>query len=171
MAIPDFMDNYHLPPGEHACTLDEAKTKFASCTDMRRQVWECFESLMDRLRHLNITPSIVLVDGSFVTGRKLPEDVDFACLIEPNKVRDALNNSINEHDKSGILLLLNPNNQCAVRDMFGAHALVVDSQFGLDHWSKYFRCGGANGLRDIDPKRDPLWVVKPKEKGILKIIL
>ena len=171
MAIPEFTDKYHLPAGEHTCTLEEAKTKFALSTDMRRQVWECFESLINRLRHLNIMPSIILIDGSFVTGRELPEDVDFACLIEPDKIRAALNSGMNEHDKRGIQLLLNPINQCAVREMFGAHALVVDNQAGLDYWSKFFRCGGANGLRDIDPIRDPKWVIKPNEKGILRIIV
>lgn len=171
MAIPDFADGYHLPPGEHACTFDEAKDKFALSTDARRQVWECFENLITRFRHLNIMPSVVLIDGSFVTGRNVPEDVDFACLIEPDKIRAALNSSINQHDKNAILLLLNPYNQGPVRDMFGAHALVVDNNAGLNYWSDFFRRGGANGLREPDPQRDPDWVVKPAEKGILKVII
>lgn len=171
MPIPEFIDRYYLPPGEHICTIDEIKERFSNSSPMRMQVWACFENLLNRLEHLKIKPSIILIDGSFVTGRMEPEDVDFACLIEPDKVREAMQEAQNNHDRSGIVLLLNPNNQGPIRDMFGAHALVVDNITGLEHWSMFFRCGGPDGLRDPDPNRDPDWVIKTNEKGILRVML
>lgn len=168
MAIPDFIDDYHLPPGEHTATLEEVEERFSKSSDMRKQVWKSFKLLLDRLEQLDIYPEKMLIDGSFVTGREEPEDVDFAALILPEKVNQAIS-TLNEHDKSGISMLLNDANQLAIRDLFGTHLLIAFNQVTLDGWSYLFRKGQNGSLRDPDPKRDPQWVKKPQEKGIIKV--
>lgn len=169
MAIPDFFDGYHLPPGEHVCTLDEIKERFGIINSNRQKVWDDFAALLERLERLKIMPTIILVDGSFVTGRELPEDVDFACLIPPGRIKKALKEA-NFSDREAIKMICNPNSQGNLRVLFGAHPLIVDNEKGLYYWSTFLRRGGPNGLKEPDYKKDPDWVIKPKEKGILKIV-
>lgn len=170
MAIPEFVDGYHLPAGEHVATLEEVEKRFANSTAMRRKVWTSFKGLMERLEQLEIYPEVVLIDGSFVTGREEPEDVDFAALISPQKVDEALKKS-NQHDNRGIQMLLKHENQLAIRDLFGTHLLVAYDENILQGWSYFFRRGDKGTLRDPDPKRDPNWVKKPEEKGIIRVEL
>lgn len=167
--IPDFFDKYHLPDGEYECTIEGIEQRFLS-TEQRTKVWSLFMRLLDRLIQVGLTPSAVLVDGSFVTGRDELGDVDFAALIKPEVVDSALK-AMDDHDRGAVQLLMNPDNQGAIRDLFGAHLLVVPDEQGLQYWSWFFRTGGQFGkLRDRDPERDPEWVVIPQAKGILKVL-
>jgi hypothetical protein len=173
MPIPDFVDNYYLPPGEHICTMEETFERFGNINDTRKKVWECFLNFLRRFTHLGINPTIILINGSFVTGRQQPDDVDAVFLIPPDVLNTALRNT-NTHDKNAIFLLVNPNHDPQIRDILrdamGTHGFVTFDQPALDSWSQFFRCGDANGLKEPNPERDPSWVKKPAEKGILKII-
>lgn len=171
MAIPELIDKYHLPPGEYECTIDEIEKRFGILNDTRKNVWECFKNLLFRFNQLEIKPEIILIDGSFVTGRELPGDVDFAMLIKPEVMKKAFKNASDDHNKRAIVFLCNPANQVALRDLFGAHPLIASDENSLAGWAFLFKKGGACGLKDTDPIRDPSWVKKPSEKGILKIIM
>ncbi|QQE74004.1 hypothetical protein KDJ56_19390 [Brevibacillus composti] len=170
--IPDFIDGYHLPPGEHECSFDEIEQRFVN-NPQRQKVWSDYKRLYDRLSSLGLNPKSVLIDGSFVTGREQPGDVDFGALFPPSVVKQALSNVQDSHDKEAIMMFNNPNNQIVIRNLFGAHMLVAPNEFGLRQISKLFRTGGDQfgKLRDRDPKRDPDWVIIPKEKGILRVNL
>lgn len=170
--IPDFIDNYHLPAGEHECTFDEIEQKFVN-NSQRQKVWADFKRLYDRFSSLGLTPKSLIVDGSFVTRRELPGDVDFGALILPSVVKKALDDMNDSHDKAAIKMFSDPSCQKLIRDLFGAHMLVVPNEFGLRQISKLFRTGGDQfgKLRDRDPNRDPDWVTIPQEKGILRMNL
>lgn len=167
MTIPDFLDRYHLPPGEHECSIEEVIQRFV-ITDVRTKRWSNFISLLTRLCELKLVPESILINGSFVTGRPEPGDVDFAALIPPDTIRQALNTD-DDHDKEGIMLFLHPDNQIHIRNFFGAHLLVADTLQSLQWWSNLFRFGENGTLRNPDPAKDPSWVSRPPEKGILKI--
>ncbi|MCA1295404.1 hypothetical protein LBW89_20565 [Paenibacillus sp. alder61] len=168
--IPEFCDGYHLPEGIHECTIKDIEHAFLF-TEKRKKLWRMFKGLINRLIDVGLTPKAILIDGSFVTGRKEPGDVDFAAYIPPEVVSEAFT-TLDEHDKQAITLFLNPNNQLAIRNMFGAHLLLADSEDMLNQWAYFFCTGGSKGkLRDKDPERDPDWVIVPRSKGILKVYL
>jgi len=169
MPIPPFIDRYYLPPNEHECTFEEVEQRFLG-TDGRVKVWRYCMGLLNRLDDLGLKPDIVLVDGSFVTARERPRDVDIAALIPPTKVITALQ-QLDDEDKEAVQLLVHPNSQAGIRLVSGTHLLVAHDHQGLDLWSKLFRKGKNGQLREPDPVLDPSWVRKPAEKGILKIIL
>lgn len=73
--IPEFNTLGLLPPGVHACTLDEAESRF-SWTNHRQR-------LIENLKHFVLNefssikhPASLLVDGSFVRSKAEPEDID-----------------------------------------------------------------------------------------------
>ncbi|MDQ0046050.1 hypothetical protein J2T18_000322 [Paenibacillus polymyxa] len=170
MSIPDFFDNYHLPDGVHECTIEEIEQRFLF-SQKRRELWKLFKQMLNRLIGLGLQPSAILIDGSFVTGRSEPGDVDFAALIKPETVMEAMQ-TIDDHDKGAIMLFMSPENQVPLRNLFGAHLLLADNEDSLSSWADFFRTGGVNGrLRERDKERDPDWVIIPSAKGILKVYL
>ncbi|WP_391119410.1 DUF6932 family protein [Psychrobacillus sp. L3] len=170
MAIPDFIDKYHLPDGDHECTMEEIEGKFLF-SEIRETKWRQFKSMLIRMGELGIKPKKVLINGSFVTGREEPGDVDFAALIPPETVLEALENAEDDHDKSGIELFMGEQNQLALRNLFGAHLLIADTEEAFSYWSSVFRRGLSGKLREPDPLKDPDWVLRPDFKGILKVTL
>jgi hypothetical protein len=77
MTIPDFRDDGLLPLGVHKATEAEVRERFGQ-SNLRRI------DLMDRLSRWLALARIVtaqrfLVDGSFVTAKAEPNDVDCAC--------------------------------------------------------------------------------------------
>lgn len=72
--IPDFDVNGKLPPGIHLATLDELKTRFAY-NIIRRQLFNGLEKLIYDLKN-KIGCKIIFVDGSFVTNKAAPNDID-----------------------------------------------------------------------------------------------
>lgn len=169
MTIPEFIDNYHLPPEIIECTLEEVEEKFAKLNPIRRRKWAQCKGVLDRLIDLGLKPEKILINGSFVTGREEPGDVDFAALILPDTVRTAFRNATDEHDKEGIKLFTKRDNVINIRNLFGAHLLIADSEANLDGYSKLFMKGMNGKLREPDPEKDPDWVIRPEVKGILKV--
>lgn len=172
--IPNFSDDYHLPAGEHVCSFDEIEQRFVT-NEQREKVWADFKRLYDRFSSLGLNPKSIIVDGSFVTGRERPGDVDFGALFPPGVVKQALGSVEDPHDKAAINMFNDSsvNNQNLIRNLFGAHMLVAPNEFGLRQISKLFRTGGDQfgKLRERDSKRDPIWVTIPQEKGILRVNL
>lgn len=74
MAIPHFNADGLLPPGVHECTLAEAKDRFAF-NDTREAIWENLLVALQEMRTATLT-GIVHLDGSYVTDKAIPEDVD-----------------------------------------------------------------------------------------------
>ena len=74
MAIPDFTEFGLLPEGIHDCTIDEA-AGFLCTNQHRAEIWQGFQDFLRWIEHLSL-PLGVLVDGSFVTDKPLPDDAD-----------------------------------------------------------------------------------------------
>lgn len=169
-AIPNFVDQYHLENDEHICTFKDIEDKLLF-SKTRERKWNDFMNLYNRMCSLGLKPNTLLIDGSFVTGRQEPGDVDCAALITPDTVRHAIQTSPDDHDKNGIRTFMNENKAEEIRDTWGAHLLVADNEKSLKAWSKFFRRGLHGKLREPDPIKDPPWVKRPKAKGILRVEL
>jgi hypothetical protein len=84
--IPAFNDGY-LPAGIHQATLEEVAARFGRETELRRVQLESLQWLVDVARRAGALR--LIVNGSFVTDRPEPNDVDCVLLIGPGFPRDA----------------------------------------------------------------------------------
>ncbi|HEV3257352.1 MAG TPA: hypothetical protein VG013_10765 [Gemmataceae bacterium] len=85
--IPNCNDDGYLPQGIHRATLEEIATRFGQESELR-------QAQMDSLRWLDALArragvQRVVVNGSFVTNKLEPNDVDCVLLIGPDFPRDA----------------------------------------------------------------------------------
>lgn len=74
MAIPDFTQYGLLPQGVHECTIPEAQA-FLCSNEHRSRIWAGLQNFLDWARVLP-QPDAFLIDGSYVTDKVLPNDVD-----------------------------------------------------------------------------------------------
>jgi hypothetical protein len=71
--IPDFDTDGNLPPGIHPATIEEVEAKFA--TNFKRKIiFDSLLRLIDDLRKIGC--SNIFLDGSYVTTKNLPGDMD-----------------------------------------------------------------------------------------------
>ncbi len=84
--IPSFNENGYLPPGIHPANLEEIAARFGQQSELRRVQMESVRWLVDLARRVGI-PRIV-VNGSFVTDKLEPNDIDCVLLIVPGLPRD-----------------------------------------------------------------------------------
>lgn len=84
MPIPALNADGHLPPGIFACTLAEVRERFASFlhNDQRRRLFARLEELCGAMQRSGLFKAI-LVDGSFVTGKATPNDIDLVAVLLP----------------------------------------------------------------------------------------
>lgn len=77
MPIPLLDVQGFLPPGVHDCREDEIKVRFGSfqVSSRRPQLFARLEAYLSEARASQIVSSVV-VDGSFVTGKPDPNDID-----------------------------------------------------------------------------------------------
>lgn len=77
--IPDFRDDGHLPDGLHSATEADVTFRFGSSTPRRRRLILRLRRWLEltRLTHARR----FLVDGSFVTAKKEPNDIDAVVLL------------------------------------------------------------------------------------------
>ena len=77
MPIPALIRNGLLPPGNHACTLDELRLRFGMFqgSDRRTQLFKRLAELVTELRRSGLF-SAVVIDGSFAIAVAAPEDMD-----------------------------------------------------------------------------------------------
>jgi hypothetical protein len=86
--IPNSNDEGYLPPGIHPATLEEIASRFGQDSEIRRAQMQSLRWLVDlawRARAKRI-----VVNGSFVTDKLEPNDVDCVLLIGPDFPRDAM---------------------------------------------------------------------------------
>ena len=82
MAIPAFDCDGFLPVGVHDCTLDEIRGRFGSFqrSDRRSNLFKKLESFIGEVRAAGFARWL-LVDGSFVTRKAEPNDIDLVLVI------------------------------------------------------------------------------------------
>jgi hypothetical protein len=77
--IPDYNDNGYLPPGIHRATVEEMATRFGQESEVRQAQMESLRWLIDLARKAGVQR--IVVNGSFVTEKLEPNDVDCVLLI------------------------------------------------------------------------------------------
>src|SRR5258708_33915774 len=82
MSIPDLTADGLLPAGVFECTLPEIQGRFGSFSVTDRRC-ELFEKLDDYVREARLTGFVIelLIDGSFVTGKPDPGDIDLIAIL------------------------------------------------------------------------------------------
>jgi hypothetical protein len=85
--IPHFNDEGYLPPGIHRATLEEIATRFGQESEIRQAQMESLRWLIELARRAGAQR--IIVNGSFVTDKLEPNDVDCVLLIGADFPRDA----------------------------------------------------------------------------------
>jgi len=80
--IPPLNEHGCLPEGIHDCTVDEAAERFGGfqISDRRPQLWARFTQFVREARACGLIEA-VLVDGSFVTAKPEPVDLDLLLVV------------------------------------------------------------------------------------------
>ena len=84
--IPEFNDNGYLPPGIHPATLDEIATRFGVESELRRVQMQSLRWMVDLAWQAGVLR--IVLNGSFVTDKYDPNDVDCVLLIDENYPHD-----------------------------------------------------------------------------------
>lgn len=84
--IPQFDDSGVLPPGLHLATLDEIEARFGRQSDLRRVQMDSVRWMIDLAVRAGVKR--IVLNGSFVTDRMEPNDVDCVLLFVPGRRRD-----------------------------------------------------------------------------------
>jgi len=84
MPIPALNSNGLLPAGIFDCTLAEVRTRFGSfqSSDHRARLFVRLEELVQAMRSSG-SFEWLLIDGSFVTARPAPNDIDCVAVLRP----------------------------------------------------------------------------------------
>jgi hypothetical protein len=77
--IPPFIDLGYLPPGVHLASLDEIEARFGRSSEIRQVQMESIRWMVDLATRAGVQR--IILNGSFVTDRIEPNDVDCVALI------------------------------------------------------------------------------------------
>src|SRR5712691_7989319 len=86
--IPNFNDEGYLPLGIHRATLEEIAARFGQESEVRQVQIESLRWLVDLAWRTGVQR--IVVNGSFVTDKLEPNDVDCVLLIGPDFPSDAV---------------------------------------------------------------------------------
>ena len=77
MQIPDFEANGLLPSGIYDCSLETIRSRFGTFqnTDQRPVLYRKLQEYLEEARNTKLVYSVV-IDGSFVTTKSAPNDID-----------------------------------------------------------------------------------------------
>lgn len=90
MPIPRLRENGLLPEGIHRATLDEVRERFGTTSDRRRELMRRVEEWFEMAHAIQALR--FLLDGSFVTEKDSPNDVD-AVMLLPADFQQRINRS------------------------------------------------------------------------------
>ena len=84
MPIPILDAEGLLPAGVHDCSLEELRKGFGCFqgSDRRPRLFARLEELVAAMRHSDLFEAL-LIDGSFVTSKEAPNDVDVVAVLRP----------------------------------------------------------------------------------------
>ena len=80
--LPAFDHHGLLPDGVHDCTLDEVQARFGvfQSSDRRPQLWAKFKEFFMQAKASQLVLELLL-DGSFLTAKSDPDDIDFVVVV------------------------------------------------------------------------------------------
>jgi hypothetical protein len=88
MAIPALNRHGELVSGEYEATLDEIETIFGHSPDRRKRLMQGLRNAAENLQYAGVKK--IWVDGSFVTDKKEPNDIDgcweYSSLVDTDKL-------------------------------------------------------------------------------------
>ena len=85
--IPVFDESGYLPPGMHVADIDEVVERFGTGSDQREACGQSLRWLVPMCRRAGIIR--LIVNGSFVTDRPEPNDVDCVLVAGPAFDKDS----------------------------------------------------------------------------------
>lgn len=85
--LPAFDDFGNLPPGIHRCSVAELVDRFGSGSDEREAEISELVAFVDAAKTAGVRR--LMVNGSFVTGKLAPNDVDVVILPSPDYPRQS----------------------------------------------------------------------------------
>ena len=137
MSIPPLQSNGELPPGEHFTTLNEIEAVYG-CTNDRRKL------LIRGLREaaLNFSEAGVQrlwVNGSFVTDKEEPNDIDGCWEYMPSVNLEILDSVFLQHSRSAMKA-----KYCL--DFFIANIIEADSGLPFPKFFQFNREGEPKGI-------------------------
>jgi hypothetical protein len=82
MPIPNLDENGLLPPGIYDCSLEEVEERFGTfqSTDRRYRIYEQLQAFLAEVRSTNLVVAVI-INGSFVTSKHDPGDVDLILVL------------------------------------------------------------------------------------------
>jgi len=86
--LPDFNEIGYLPRGTYCCSLEEVLERFGVGSDERETLAVALTEFVEWARAAGVAR--LIVDGSFVTDRISPKDVDVAILRGPDYPRNEM---------------------------------------------------------------------------------
>ena len=88
MAIPPLQINGELPPGEHPATLSEIEVVYGSANDQRKLLMHGLREATTQFKCAGV--KVLWVNGSFVTDKEIPNDIDGCWQYTPDVAIDKL---------------------------------------------------------------------------------
>jgi hypothetical protein len=141
--IPDFRDDGYLPEGLHLATEAEVTFRFVPHTPRRKRLAHRLRRWIDLARA--VSARRLFVDGSFVTAKPEPNDVDAVVWLPPDFVARVSNGNLEAMELETMLLTRRP------EEIFAA-----EDRRDCDDWLEFF-----NRTREPDGRR----------KGVVEIEL
>ena len=82
MSIPALNEDGLLPEGIHDCTPEEAQARFGSFqgSDRRLHLWAKLQEFLREVKACGLVEA-VLLNGSFVTSKPAPHDIDLILVV------------------------------------------------------------------------------------------
>jgi len=74
MSIPNLNSEGELPVGIHSATIKEVENIFGKSSDRRKLLMNGLRNAINEFKKINV--SIIYIDGSFVTDKEDPNDID-----------------------------------------------------------------------------------------------
>jgi hypothetical protein len=85
MPIPDLNSEGLLPSGIFECALTEIKSHFGTfqLSDQRPRLFARLQEFVTTMKTSGLFTALI-IDGSFVTGKPKPNDIDIIAILRPN---------------------------------------------------------------------------------------
>jgi len=136
-----------LPPGIHDLTLGQIGAAFGSFqeTEQRPRLFKKLEELVEQIGSYDFVRSII-VDGSFVTDKTQPSDIDLIIVVDPQVLDRLQREMVNPFEYSAL-------SSRRLRKRYPFDVFVVPE--ASDAYDKYVRLfsrikgGNSNGKKGI----------------------
>lgn len=151
--IPD-LDNGVLPEGVHSCSIEEVEQVFGrfARSDCRQRLTQTLRRYIEDVRKARIAVAVV-VDGSYITAKPEPNDIDLVLALRP------------DIDMSAELrpMEYNVQSERMVRRLYGFDVLpAIDGSLAYKEWVEFF-----SQVRRDDPEQ----TTHRTHKGLLRVEL